>query len=187
MIRLSKNEYAVNSVQKASKRLKLGSMTALQQSYSFHDGRLTEAQLLHPIVKKITPFFTTVDHTLSQWLNNKSSYESCNVEFFDRLQQILDTRDFAWRIADSRPLSLDNYLNILRLIQALIQDLEFAKVISDVVDDTMAGFDFETCRSMKALWQYFAPATLASQSLFDVEQELHKISAQMDSYQHLGE
>ncbi|KAI7849614.1 P-loop containing nucleoside triphosphate hydrolase protein [Circinella umbellata] len=187
VIRLSKNEHAVEAVQKASKRLKLGSMTALQQSYSFHDGRLTEAQLLHPIVKKITPFFTTVDYTLSQWLTNKSAYESCNVQLFDRLQQILDTRDFAWRIADGRPLSLDNYLNVLRLIQALVQDLEFAKVISDMVDDTMAGFDFETCRSMKALWQYFAPATLASQSLFDVEQELHKLSAQMDSYQHSGE
>ncbi|KAI9498450.1 P-loop containing nucleoside triphosphate hydrolase protein [Zychaea mexicana] len=185
VIRLCKYEHAVKTVQKATMRLKLGSMTALQQSYSFHDGRLTEAQLLHPIVKKVSSFFTTVDYAMSQWLSSKA-YQTCHIDLFDRLQQILDTRDFAWRIADSRPLSLDNYLNNLRLVQALVNDLDFAKIISDVVDDTMAGFDFETCRSMKALWQYFAPATLASQSLFDVEQELHSISTQMDSYQHSG-
>ncbi|KAI9262309.1 P-loop containing nucleoside triphosphate hydrolase protein [Phascolomyces articulosus] len=186
VIRLCKNEHTVKAVQKATMRLKLGSMTALQQSYGFQDGRLTEAQLLHPIVKKIASFFKTVDYAFSQWISNKASYHHCGVEFFDRLNQILDTRDFAWRIADARPLSLDNYLNILRLIQALVQGLDFAKIISDVIDDTMGGFDFETCRSMKALWQYFAPATLASQTLFDVEQELRKLSAQMDSYQHSG-
>ncbi|KAI8145635.1 P-loop containing nucleoside triphosphate hydrolase protein [Fennellomyces sp. T-0311] len=184
VLRLCKNEYATKTIKKNMMRLKLGSMTALQQSYSFHDGRLTEAQLLHPIVKKVAPFFTTIDYALAQWVTDKS-YTTCKLETFDLLHQILDTRDFAWRIADSRPLSLDNYLNVLRVVQVLVQEFGF-KTVSDVVDDAMAGFDFETCRSMKALWQYFAPATLSTRSLYDVEQMLHSINAKMDSYLHAG-
>jgi hypothetical protein len=47
----------------------------------------------------------------------------------------------------------------------------------------MSGFDFSTSRSMKALWKYFCPATLSSESLHQLESELKVINATMNVYQ----
>jgi hypothetical protein len=51
----------------------------------------------------------------------------------------------------------------------------------------MSGFDFNTSKSMKALWKYFCPSTLSSASLHELEVELHKINATMNSYKYDSE
>lgn len=102
----------------------------------------------------------------------------------DVLVKILDARDHAWDISHSHRLSLDNYLNILRVIQELIQNNHFSRfaAVSKLIDEAMAGFDFETSRSMKALWKHFCPATLATESLFNVEQALVTINNTLNPY-----
>lgn len=62
-------------------RLKVGSMTALQQSYCFVDNRLSEAQLLHPIVKLILPIFTAIRKAFADWMSSKT-YENANDKVF---------------------------------------------------------------------------------------------------------
>ena len=46
----------------------------------------------------------------------------------------------------------------------------------------MAGFDFETSRSMKTLWKHFCPATLATEKLYNVEQALATINDTLNPY-----
>lgn len=46
----------------------------------------------------------------------------------------------------------------------------------------MQGFDFETSKSMKALWKYFGPATLSSELLYAIEAELSKLNELFDSH-----
>lgn len=52
-------------------------MTALQQSYCFVDNRLSEAQLLHPIVKLILPIFMAIRKAFAEWMSSKS-YEDAD-------------------------------------------------------------------------------------------------------------
>ncbi|OBZ86320.1 Midasin [Choanephora cucurbitarum] len=51
------------------------------------------------------------------------------------------------------------------------------------IEDIMSGFDFNTSKSMKALWKYFCPATLSSESLHSLEVELHNVNEKMNCYQ----
>ncbi|KAI9314232.1 P-loop containing nucleoside triphosphate hydrolase protein [Dichotomocladium elegans] len=184
LIRLCKMDYDDSTMLKSTMRLKVGSMTALQQSYCFHDNRLSEAQLLHPLVKKILPIFAAIRAVYSEYMSNSACRQSDNATMIPLLNAILDARDYAWRIANSLTLSLDNYLNILRMIEQLIRDNGLAgfEHVSALIADAMSGFDFETSRSMKALWKHFCPATLASESLYNIERELHSLSSSMDVY-----
>lgn len=76
LIRLCKLSYEDETMRKTTLRLKPGSMTALQQSYCFHDGRLSESQLLHPIVKEILPIFLAIREGVYEWIRQKQ-YKSC--------------------------------------------------------------------------------------------------------------
>lgn len=88
--------------------------------------------------------------------------------------------------AHSRTLSLDYFLNSLRYMQEQIQSEDsFVTIFSNalrLMDNVMSGFDFETCKSMKALWKHFCPSTLFSESLYYVESKLRQINSALDNY-----
>ncbi|KAG0168625.1 AAA ATPase midasin [Apophysomyces sp. BC1034] len=185
LIRLCKQHYAEMAMQKATQRLKVSNLTVLQQSYCFKEGRIGETQLLHPSVAKLYPLFESVRSDFASWLD-QSCYHDCSTLAFDILNKILDTRDYAWNICQSRNLALDNLLITLRKMKDLMaldntESPLFAATVARI-DDIMSGFDFEMCKSMKALWKYFCPATLSSKTSHDVETELHEINSLLDAY-----
>ncbi|KAF7722956.1 AAA ATPase midasin [Apophysomyces ossiformis] len=185
LIRLCKQQLAELDMQKSTQRLKLSSLTVIQQSYCLTQGRISETQLLHPSVAKLYPLFEAVRGDFTSWLD-QSCYHSCPDMAFDVLHQILDIRDYAWSLCQSHNLALDNLLITLRKMKDLMsmdqaESPLFAASIARI-DDIMAAFDFETCKSMKSLWKYFCPATLSSESSYDIERELHKINASLDLY-----
>ena len=77
LARLYKLEHQDAALAKSTMRLKVGSMTALQQSYCFVDSRLSEAQLLHPIVKLILPIFVAIREAFTEWMGSKT-YENAD-------------------------------------------------------------------------------------------------------------
>ncbi|KAL0096148.1 P-loop containing nucleoside triphosphate hydrolase protein [Phycomyces blakesleeanus] len=184
-VRLCKNEYENIVMQNATKRLKTGGMTPLQQSFCFREGRLSETQLAHPVVAMLFPLFEAIKDSYLSWIN-ESFYRTCPTTAFDVLNRLLDARDYAWSLAQSPTLSLDNFLIILRIMKSLMTIEDPAPVFfaspCDLINEIMSNFDFETCRSMKSLWNYFSPATLSSVTLFDLETELREINNTMDSY-----
>ncbi|CEP09720.1 hypothetical protein [Parasitella parasitica] len=187
LIRLYKQEYAEKTMRNATQRLKVNNLTSLQQSYCFHEGRLSESQLLHPVVAKLYPFFESVKSTFATWIN-QGYYHACPSSTFDDFNKILDAHDYAWNLAQLQNLSLDNLLIILRLIKDLMsaESVKFAQMnpVLAHIEDIMSGFDFNTSRSMKALWKYFCPSTLSTHSLHALEQELLKINAIMNCYKY---
>ncbi|KAG1056125.1 hypothetical protein G6F43_001962 [Rhizopus delemar] len=186
LIRTLKQEYANNSMRFATQKLKVGNLTALQQSYCFHDGRLSESQLLHPVVSKLYPFFQSINSAIVAWIN-QGYYHSCATKAFEVLHKILDIRDYTWSLTQMENLSLDKFLISIRIMIELIasEGIDSAEFnsISSRIQDIMSGFDFETSKSMKALWSYFHPSTLSSESLHLLETELHKINANLNCYQ----
>jgi midasin (ATPase involved in ribosome maturation) len=77
LVRLYKQEHATKTMCNATQRLKVGNLTSLQQSYCFQEGRLTESQLLHPVVSKLYPFFESVKSCFFSLLN-QGYYHSCD-------------------------------------------------------------------------------------------------------------
>ncbi|KAL7319508.1 AAA ATPase midasin [Mucor circinelloides] len=190
LIRLHKQEYADKNMRNATQRLKVNNLTSLQQSYCFHQGRLTDSQLLHPVVTKLYPFFESVKSAFATWIN-QGYYHACPTSTFDAFNKILDARDYAWNLTQLPSLSLDNLLIILRIIKDLMSadGVKCAQMdpVFAHIEDIMSGFDFNTSRSMKALWKYFCPSTLSTESLHALEQELHKINATMNAYKYDSE
>ncbi|KAI7867198.1 hypothetical protein BDF14DRAFT_761657 [Spinellus fusiger] len=189
-IRLCKQEHDSLAMQNTTTRLKAGNMSPLQQSFCLQMGRLSETQLSHPVVSKLFPFFEAIKNSFLTWVN-EAYYRTCPASAFDTLYSILDARDYAWSLAQSATLSLDNFLIILRTIKSLMvietHTPAFFVASCEWIDTIMEDFDFETSRSMKSLWKYFSPATLSSKELFDLETELHLTNASMDSYQPFNE
>ncbi|KAI8642397.1 hypothetical protein BD408DRAFT_180035 [Parasitella parasitica] len=190
LIRLCKQEYADRNMRSATQRLKVNSLTSLQQSYCFHEGRLSESQLLHPVVSKLYPFFESVKSAFATWIN-QGYYHTCSLSTFDAFNKILDARDYAWNLTQLQSLSLDNLLIILRIIKDLMSadGVKCAQIdpVFAHIEGIMSGFDFNTSRSMKALWKYFGPSTLSTHSLHELEHELHKINATMNCYKYDSE
>ncbi|KAI8371327.1 P-loop containing nucleoside triphosphate hydrolase protein [Radiomyces spectabilis] len=186
LIRLTKQEYAELNARNASQKLKLGNLSVFQQSYCYHEGRLSDSQLLHPVVTKLYPLYQSIHTGIMQWID-QAAYRASPVECFNTVEAILDARDYAWTLTQSHNLNLDNLLIILRWMkQSIASEAALAPLLATtvtVIDGIMAGFDFETCKSMKALWKYFSPATLASESLHQLEAELLKTNKMMDAYQ----
>jgi hypothetical protein len=54
--------------------------------------------------------------------------------------------------------------------------------VLDQIEDIMSGFDFDTSRSMMALWGHFHPSTLSSEPLHMLESDLRKISNDLNCY-----
>ncbi|KAI8086936.1 P-loop containing nucleoside triphosphate hydrolase protein [Gilbertella persicaria] len=190
LIRTYKQEYADKNMQSAAHRLKIGNLTALQQSYCFHQGRLDENQLLHPVVKKLHPLFESIKSAFASWIN-QGYYHTCSAHVFEAFSKILDARDYAWNLTQLQSLSLDNLLIILKIMKDLMSatDIKFSHMdpVFTRIEDIMSGFDFNTSKSMKALWKYFCPATLSSKSLHDLETELHKVNETMNCYRFNSE
>lgn len=63
-------------IRTASQRLKVTNLTAIQQSYCLQEGRISESQLLHPIVAKLYPYFNLVYGSLLQWINERGYINS---------------------------------------------------------------------------------------------------------------
>ncbi|KAI8971571.1 P-loop containing nucleoside triphosphate hydrolase protein [Mycotypha africana] len=185
LLRLFKNKFAVKQMQSTAQRMKSGSLTALQQSYSFYEGRLNESQLLHPVVPKLYPFFTSVSEKFLSWID-QNHYHACSEETFALINRILDVCDFAWYLTQLPSLSLDNLVIIMKITKELI----LSKNINDTslddllvrIEDILSGFDVTTSLSMKTLWKYFSPPTLSSLPLHDLEKKLRQLSADMDDY-----
>ncbi|KAI9260402.1 hypothetical protein EDC94DRAFT_542138 [Helicostylum pulchrum] len=190
LIRLHKQEYADKNMRNATQRLKVGNLTSLQQSYCFHEGRLSESQLLHPVVSKLYPLFESIKSSFATWIN-EGYYHACPASTFEVFNKILDARDFAWNLTQMESLSLDNLLIILRIMKDLMsaEGIKCTQMnpVFGHIENIMSGFDFNTSRSMKALWKYFCPSTLSSESLHELEAELHKINATMNSYKYDSE
>ncbi|CAO3588237.1 unnamed protein product [Absidia cylindrospora] len=185
LVRLCKQEYTMMIIRNASKRLKVASLTVIQQSLCLQEGRLSASQLLHPVVAELYPFFAHVNNALVQWIDQKQ-YEAASDKVFESITNILDLYDFAWELTQSNNLPLDNLLIVLRSIKGLmISDIHSDSLFAascDGIDRIMASFDFETSRSMKELWKHFGPATLSSEKLYALEQELLNINSVLDPY-----
>ncbi|KAI7907509.1 P-loop containing nucleoside triphosphate hydrolase protein [Cokeromyces recurvatus] len=185
LIRLYKQEYADKNMRNATYHLKIGNLTSLQQSYCFHEGRLSENQLSHSIIPKLYPFFESIKSAFTVWIN-QGCYYNCTNEVFEIFNKILDARDYAWNLTQMQSLSLDNFLIILRIMKDLMSSKgsEYTLMNSVIahIEDIMSGFDFNTSQSMKALWKYFCPSTLSSESLHELEMKLHKANELMNCY-----
>ncbi|CAO3620235.1 unnamed protein product [Mucor hiemalis] len=190
LLRLYKQEYADKVMRNATQRLKVGNLTSLQQSYCFHEGRISETQLLHPVISKLYPLFESIKSAFATWVN-QGYYHSCSSSTFEIFNKILDARDFAWNLTQLESLSLDNLLIILRIMQDLMstEGVKCSQMdpIFSHIENIMSGFDFNTSKSMKALWKYFCPSTLSSASLHELELELHEINATMNFYKYDSE
>lgn len=55
----------------SSQRLKVASLTVIQQSFCLQEGRISASQLLHPVVAELYPFFAHVNEALLQWIDHK--------------------------------------------------------------------------------------------------------------------
>ncbi|KAI9487690.1 MAG: hypothetical protein EXX96DRAFT_514297 [Benjaminiella poitrasii] len=185
LIRIYKQEYSDKNMRNATHRLKVGNLTSLQQSYCFHEGRLSENQLSHSVIPKLYPFFESIKSAFSTWIN-EGYYHNRSSQTFKIFSKILDARDYAWNLTQLKSLSLDNLLIILKIMKDMMTSEEGKCSQMDPVlthiEDIMSGFDFNTSRSMKALWKYFCPATLSSESLHKLEDELHRINTNLNSY-----
>ncbi|CAO3702357.1 unnamed protein product [Rhizopus stolonifer] len=185
LIRTLKQEYANNAMRLATQKLKLGNLTALQQSFCFSEGRLSESQLLHPVVSKLYVFFESVQAAVSSWIA-QCCYRNCSTSAFDVFHRLLDIRDFAWTLTQMENLSLDKFLISIRIMAEMISQNGISTVEFDAitrgVQEIMSGFDFETSESMKALWSYFHPNTLSSEALHLLETELHKANTRLNCY-----
>lgn len=185
LIRTLKQEYANNAMRLATQKLKLGNLTALQQSFCFSEGRLSESQLLHPVVSKLYVFFESVQAAVSSWIA-QCYYRDCSTSAFDVFHRLLDIRDFAWNLTQMENLSLDKFLISIRIMAEMISQNGISTVEFDAitrgVQEIMSGFDFETSESMKALWSYFHPSTLSSEALYLLETELHKANTRLNCY-----
>ncbi|CAO3637326.1 unnamed protein product [Cunninghamella blakesleeana] len=184
-IRLCKQEYAMATIRNASQRLKVNNLTVIQQSYCLQEGRISESQLLHPIVAKLYPYFSLVYGNLLQWVSERGCINS-SLEEFDWINEILDLSDFAWDSTQSTTLPIDNLLIILRFMKELMLNESFNTTLftscRNSIDEIMSSFDFEVSKSMKELWKYFGPATLSTKTLYDLEKEIIKISESLNSY-----
>ncbi|KAI8077783.1 P-loop containing nucleoside triphosphate hydrolase protein [Halteromyces radiatus] len=185
-IRLCKQKYAMMIIQNTSHKLKVASLTVIQQSYSLQEGRLSESQLLHPVVAELYPFFAHVNNTLLQWIDQGIN-SIISIEQYDSINNILDLYDYAWELTQSNNLPLDNLLIILRAIKALMMvDIHDESLFASScagIDRIMSSFDFETSLSMKELWGHFGPATLSSETLHLLELELLGINSKLNPYQ----
>ncbi|KAI8339483.1 P-loop containing nucleoside triphosphate hydrolase protein [Chlamydoabsidia padenii] len=184
-IRLCKQEYALMTTRNNSQRLKVASLTVIQQSFCLQEGRISTSQLLHPVVAELYPFFAHVNNALVQWINEKG-YEDASEQVFNAISKILDLYDFAWELTQFDHLPLDNLLIVLRSIKGFMLEQIFPVSLfvaaCDGIDRIMSTFDFETSRSMKELWNYFGPATLSSEKLYALEVELLDINARLNAY-----
>ncbi|CEI96453.1 Putative Midasin [Rhizopus microsporus] len=185
LIRLLKQDYIDNTMRSATQRLKIGNLTALQQSYCFQAGRLSESQLLHPVVPRLYPFFEAINSAVASWIN-QASYCNCTMQIFEAVHQVLDIRDYTWSLTHMEALSLDKLLISIRIMKELITTEEMASVgfntVLNQIEDIMSGFDFDTSRSMMALWGHFHPSTLSSEPLHMLESDLRKISNDLNCY-----
>ncbi|PHZ13684.1 midasin [Rhizopus microsporus ATCC 52813] len=185
LIRLLKQDYIDNTMRSATQRLKVGNLTALQQSYCFQVGRLSESQLLHPVVPRLYPFFEAINSAVASWID-QASYRNCTTQIFEAVHHVLDVRDYTWSLTHMEALSLDKLLISIRIMKELITTEEMASVgfntVLNHIEDIMSGFDFDTSRSMMALWGHFHPSTLSSEPLHMLESDLRKISNDLNCY-----
>lgn len=65
-------DYASKMLEAESMRLKPKSMNALQQSFTFQGGRLSESMLSHPTIKEIEPLFRSIQEALRTWVHSKA-------------------------------------------------------------------------------------------------------------------
>lgn len=102
------------------------------------------------------------------------------------MTQLLDCRDYCWNLCQAYALSLDNYVILLRHMKQIItESLALQTVFGAVVaqiEKILSGFNQDACKNMKALWQYFGPATLCSETLFNTEQRMLEVNASLDVY-----
>ncbi|KAI9276342.1 P-loop containing nucleoside triphosphate hydrolase protein [Umbelopsis sp. AD052] len=69
LARLVAMEYADNEVRRSAEKLKIGSLTVLQQSYCFVQGRVNENQLSHPVIQSLYTTLETTKQTVLNWIN----------------------------------------------------------------------------------------------------------------------
>lgn len=69
LVRLVTLEYADNEMRRSAEKLKVGSLTVLQQSYCYVQGRLNENQLSHPIIATLYTVLETAKQTVLTWIN----------------------------------------------------------------------------------------------------------------------
>jgi hypothetical protein len=69
LARLVAIEYADNELRRSAEKLKIGSLTVLQQSYCFMQGRVNENQLSHPVIQSLYTTLETTKQTVLNWIN----------------------------------------------------------------------------------------------------------------------
>ncbi|ORX62531.1 P-loop containing nucleoside triphosphate hydrolase protein [Hesseltinella vesiculosa] len=188
LIRLCKQDYAMKQMSTTAQRLKVANLTSIQQSFSFHQQRLGESQLSHPVIAHFYPLLVTITQALLQWLDG-DLLSAATASIMKRLNDILDLYDFVWAALQSIDFPLDQLLLVLRSLKGLMlpdQVLEAeASRFTDCqlhLDQIISSFDFETSRFMKQLWKHYSPVTLATPSLHALELELNQINLSLDAF-----
>ncbi|KAI8073967.1 hypothetical protein BC940DRAFT_267177 [Gongronella butleri] len=189
LVRLCKNEHAMQAMQTASQRLKVGHLSTLQQSYCFHQRRLAEAQLSDPVVVHFYPLLNNLTHTILAWIDQSLVTDASDM-LLHRLNDILDIADYVVSLLATSALPLDQLLILLRSLQGMtLPDAILTEADAARFDETrrvlqliLSSYDFESSRAMKQLWKHYSPATLASPSLHALETELAVINKALDAY-----
>jgi len=186
LVRLVTLEYADNEMRRSAEKLKVGSLTVLQQSYCYVQGRLNENQLSHPIIATLYTVLETAKQTVLTWIN-EVHYLDASHETFDQFTKLLDDRSNLLASLQTPELNLGDLLILLKMFKKTALSLTIvegakADTLNAQLREMVSFFDLNTGKSMKLLWNFFRPMTLSTQRVFEVERSINEVAASISYF-----
>jgi len=85
MKRLQRQDYVENLSYKKAEREKVSNLTLFQQSYCYHNNRISDNQLSHLVVANLFPFLQELNKFIRLWIN-QGNYEEDDVRIFNNYE-----------------------------------------------------------------------------------------------------
>ncbi|CAG8555969.1 630_t:CDS:2, partial [Paraglomus occultum] len=165
-------EYVENVTYQQSMRRRLSKLNIAQESFAYHEGRLTETS--HPTISSIYLFFESSRQALKCCIDDWMKFQ--DIETLDLISTLLDQRKFVWNLCSKRTnldvAELSACMQMLRETATLLceQNDQYFSVMLQSIEDVTQKTRLKTGTSMGIIWKKFHSITLPDKSLSNVEQ-----------------
>ncbi|CAG8487914.1 37837_t:CDS:10, partial [Gigaspora margarita] len=177
-----RDEYVENMVCEQAMQQKVSNMTLAQQSYCYHQGRISESQLNNKIVGIIYPFLersrqcilSCIDRVLN---DDESSF----------LVDFISQRRFLWECLQQLSLNIGELFICTKMLDEIIVLLcdkhqEIMHPLRDILSTMAEATALTTGLFMDILWKHFHHISLRNMDLFLLEQELFSTQNELNKY-----
>ncbi|CAG8447499.1 16137_t:CDS:10 [Dentiscutata erythropus] len=177
-----RDEYVENMACEQAMQQKVSNMTLAQQSYCYHQGRISESQLSNKIIGIIYPFLEKSRQCILSCINKE-----LNVDESSLLFDFINQRRFLWECLQQLSLDIGELFTCTKMldeITVLLYDKhqEIMRPLRDILSTMAEATALTTGLFMDILWKHFHHISLRNTDLSLLEQELYSTQNELNKY-----